>query len=98
FTPEAGIYLGLRSLYWQLASAKSDDDLRDVVARLWSMAVTIEDGNVSDAEQALRAAEEALRQALERGASGEAIKRLPQKRRAALDKFMQALAEQIRKN
>ena len=37
-----------------------------MVARLWSMAVTIEDGNVSDAEQALRAAEEALRQALER--------------------------------
>ena len=98
FTPEAGIYLGLRSLYWQLNSAKSDDELRDVVARLWSMAVTIEDGNVSDAEQALRAAEEALRQALERGASDEEIKRLTEELRAALDKFMQALAEQMRKN
>jgi uncharacterized protein (TIGR02302 family) len=98
FTPETGIYLGLRSLYWQLSGAKSDDDLRDVVARLWSMAVTIEDGNVSDAEQALRAAEEALRQALERGASDEEIKRLTEQMRAALDKFMQALAEQMRKN
>jgi uncharacterized protein (TIGR02302 family) len=98
FTPEAGIYLGLRSLYWQLSSAKTDDALRDVVARLWSMAVTIEDGNVSDAEQALRAAEEALRQALERGASDEEIKKLTEQLRAALDKFMQALAEQMRKN
>jgi len=98
FTKEAGIYLGLRSLYWTLSSAKSDDDLRDVVARLWSMAVTIEDGNVSDAEQALRAAEEALRQALERGAPDEEIKRLTDQLRAALDKFMQALAEQMRKN
>jgi hypothetical protein len=59
--PETNIYLGLRSIYWQLARAKSDDGLRDVVARLWAMAVTIEDGNVSDAEKALRAAQEALR-------------------------------------
>ncbi len=98
FIPEAGIYLGLRAIYWQLANAKSDDDLRDVVSRLWSMAVLIEDGNVSDAEQALRAAQEALRQALERGASDEELKKLMDQLRAALDKFMQALAEELRKN
>ena len=39
FTPETNVYLGLRSIYWQLARAKNDDGLRDVVARLWSMAV-----------------------------------------------------------
>ncbi len=53
FMPETNIYLGLRSIYWHLARAKDDDGLREVVARLWSMAVTIEDGNVSEAEQAL---------------------------------------------
>jgi len=98
FTPEAGIYLGLRSIYWQLDHAKSDDDLRDVVARLWSMAVGIEDGNVSEAEQALRAAQDALRQALENGASEEEIKQRTEELRAALDKFLQALAEQQRNN
>ena len=67
-------------------------------ARLWDMAVFIEDGNVSDAEAALRAAQEALRQALERGASDEEIKRLTDQLRAALDKFLQALAEELRKN
>ena len=36
FMPETNIYLGLRSIYWQLARAKSDDELRDVVARLWA--------------------------------------------------------------
>ena len=51
-----------------------------------------------DAEQALRQAQEALRQALERGASDEEIKKLTDDLRAALDKFMQALAEQMRKN
>src|SRR6266481_5658373 len=95
---ESNVYLGLRAIFWQLARAKSDDQLRDVVARMWDMAVHLEDGSVSDAEQALRAAEEALRQALERGASDEEIKRLTDQLRAALDKFMQALAEQMRKN
>ncbi|MBV8420298.1 MAG: TIGR02302 family protein [Hyphomicrobiales bacterium] len=98
FNMESNVYLGLRAIFWQLARAKSDDQLRDVVARMWDMAVHLEDGSVSDAEQALRAAEEALRQALERGASDEAIKRLTDQLRAALDKFMQALAEQMRKN
>jgi len=73
FNIEANVYLGLRSIFWQLARAKSDDQLREVVARMWDMAVHLEDGSVSDAEQALRAAEEALRQALERGASDEEI-------------------------
>ncbi|MGE0034405.1 MAG: TIGR02302 family protein [Xanthobacteraceae bacterium] len=98
FNMETNVYLGMRSIFWQLARAKTDDQLRDVVARMWDMAVNLEDGNVSDAEQALRAAEEALRQALERGASDEEIKKLTDQLRAALDKFLQALAEQLRKN
>ena len=98
FTPEASVYLGLRSIYFDLANAKSDDGMREVVARMWDMAVQIEDGNVSQAEQALRAAQEALRQALERGASDQELKKLMDDLRAAMDKFLQALAEQMRKN
>jgi uncharacterized protein (TIGR02302 family) len=98
FHMDTNVYLGLRSIYWQLAHAKSDDQLRDVVVRMWDMAVHLEDGSVSDAEQALRAAEEALRQALERGADDEEIKKLTDQLRAALDKFLQALAEQLRKS
>ncbi|HXZ22536.1 MAG TPA: TIGR02302 family protein [Pseudolabrys sp.] len=98
FTPESGVYLGLRSIYYSLENAKSDDALRGVVARLWEMAVQLEDGNVSQAEQALRQAQEALRQALERGASDEEIKKLMEQLRAAMDKFLQALAEELRKN
>ncbi|MCK9916251.1 TIGR02302 family protein [Microbacteriaceae bacterium K1510] len=98
FTPEAGVYLGLRSIYHQLQGAKTDDAMREVVARLWEMALQIEDGNVSQAEQALRQAQEALRQALDRGASDEEIKQLMDQLRAAMDKFLQALAEEMRKN
>src|SRR4029079_3290283 len=41
-------------------------------------------------------AQEALRQALERGASDEEIKKLMEQLRAAMDKFLQALVEEIR--
>jgi uncharacterized protein (TIGR02302 family) len=98
FTPDAGIYLGLRSIFWTLIRAKSDDDLREVTARLWQMAVGIEDGNISDAQANLRNAEEALRQALERGASDEEIKKLMDQLRAAMDRFMQSMQEQLRNN
>ena len=98
FTPDAGIYLGLRSIFWSLIRAKTDDDLRDVTARLWQMAVAIEDGNISDAQANLRNAEEALRQALERGASDEEIKQLMDQLRAAMDRFLQAMQEQLRNN
>ena len=96
FTPEAGTYLGLRSVYWSLVRAKTDDDLRDVAARLWSMAVQLEDGDIADAQASLRNAEEALRQALERGASDEELKALMDQLRAAMDRFMQAMAEQLK--
>jgi uncharacterized protein (TIGR02302 family) len=98
FTPDSGIYLGLRSIFWTLIRAKNDDDLREVTARLWQMAVGIEDGNIADAQANLRNAEEALRQALERGASDEEIKKLMDQLRAAMDRFMQSMQEQLRNN
>ena len=98
FTPETSVYLGLRSIYFNLTRAKSDDQLREVVARMWDMATQLEDGNVSQSEMALRQAQDALRQALERGASDEELKKLMDQLRAAMDKYLQALAEEMRKN
>jgi uncharacterized protein (TIGR02302 family) len=98
FTPEAGQYLGLYSVARQLEAARSDDALREVVTSLWALAVTIEDGNITDVDKALRAAQDALKQALDRGASDEEIKKLTEDLRAALDNFMRQLAEQMRNN
>ncbi|MCK1637076.1 TIGR02302 family protein [Bradyrhizobium sp. 157] len=98
FTPEAGHYLGLFSVKHQLEAARTDAAMREVVASLWALAVTIEDGNITDVEKALRAAQEALKQALERGATDEEIKKLTDNLRAALDNFLRQLAEQFRNN
>jgi uncharacterized protein (TIGR02302 family) len=98
FMPDVGHYLGLRSVARQAAMAHTDDALREVVASLWALAVTIEDGNITDVDKALRAAQDALKEALERGASDEEIKKLTQDLRAALDNFLRQLAEQSRNN
>ena len=96
FMPDAGVYLGLREITWQLVRAKSDDDLRDVTSQLWTMAVDLEDGEMADAQAALRNAEEALRQALQNGASDAQIKQLMNKLREAMSRYLQALAQQLR--
>ena len=98
FMPETGQYLGLYGVARQLEAARSDDAMREVVASLWALAVSIEDGDITDVDKALRAAQEALKQALERGASDEEIKKLTQDLRAALDNFLRQLVEQQRNN
>ena len=98
FTPDVGVYLGLSSISALLIHAKTDDDLRNVVTRLWSMAIDLEEGEVADARDALRNAEEALRQAIERGASEREIKELMDRLRQAMNRYMQALAQQLRNN
>jgi uncharacterized protein (TIGR02302 family) len=98
FMPEIGQYLGLRDIDDQISRAKTDDQLREVVASLWALAVLIEDGDITDVDKALRAAQDALRQALDRGASDDEIKKLTEQLRAALDKFLQQLTEQMKNN
>ncbi len=98
FTPKVGEYLGLYNVTKQLEEARIDVQLREVVASLWGLAVSIEDGNITDVEKALRAAQDALKEALERDASDEEIKKLTENLRAALDNYLRQLAEQMRDN
>ena len=61
---------------------------------MWEMALRIEDGGLSDAERDLRAAQQQLRDALNRGAPQDEIRKLMDQMRAALDKFLNELAQQ----
>ncbi|RZS81998.1 uncharacterized protein (TIGR02302 family) [Phyllobacterium myrsinacearum] len=91
-------YLGLRSIRSRLNLAKSDDQLRDVVAYMWQVARGIEDGALSDAERSLREAQEALRQAIEQNASPEEIDKRMADLRKAMSKYMRELAQQAQRN
>lgn len=97
FMKETGVYLGMRMINERLRGSTSDDQLREVAELMWAMALQLEDGDMSDAERALRAAQENLQQALERGASEEEIKKLTEEMRRAMDRFMRQLAEQMQR-
>jgi uncharacterized protein (TIGR02302 family) len=96
FIPEAGTYLALRDISKSLQTAKSDPDLIDVTNELWSVAVAIEDHEQGDGKKALDAAREALRKALERGASPDEIKALTDRLKTALDTYLKGLAAKSR--
>jgi uncharacterized protein (TIGR02302 family) len=95
FTKDLSVYLGLRTAWIRLNEARTDVALRDVVQYLWQIALRIEEGDLSDAERQLKAAQERLREALERGATPEEIEKLTQELRQALNKFMQEYAERL---
>ena len=57
------------------------------------MAQQIENGDATQAERDLRAAEQALREALQRGASDEEIKKLMQNLREAAQRFANEMAK-----
>ncbi|SON53661.1 hypothetical protein HDIA_0120 [Hartmannibacter diazotrophicus] len=94
----AAIYLGLQHGEQLVRTATNDDELRAAADYLWQMALTIEGGDASIAEQRLREAREKLREALENGASDEEIAKLMDELREAMNEYMQALAEQMRQN
>ena len=97
FGVTAGIYLGFHNIANRLTRARKDADLLGVADLMWEMALRIEDGGLSDAERDLRAAQQELRDALNRGAPQDEISKLMEQMRAALDKFLNELAQQAQR-
>jgi uncharacterized protein (TIGR02302 family) len=94
FIDDLQVYLALRSAYWRLQRDNTRTARNSVIAQLWNTALRIEDGNLTDAERALRAAQERLSKALEEGASDEEIQKLMQELRQALAQFLEQLSKQ----
>ena len=70
-------------------------DLAEVQDLLWNAALRIEDGNLAGAERTLEESRRALDKALADGASSEELTRLLDEFQAALDRYLDALAEQL---
>ncbi|KMO39999.1 hypothetical protein VQ02_09170 [Methylobacterium variabile] len=98
FTPQWGVFLGLKEAARRLRAAKSDEALVEVADLLWTMALQIEEGDLSDAEKALRAAQDRLKDALDRGASDQEIAKLTDELRQAMDRFLKEFAQRQQQN
>lgn len=71
-------------------------DLRDEVAEeLWQIALMVEEGDLNDARERLKRAQDQLAEAIRRGASPEEIQELMDEMRQAMDDYMEMLAENM---
>lgn len=93
-TEDTVVYLSLRNAYWRLDNDPSIESVKAVVDQLWSTALRIEEGDLPAAERDLKSAQDALMQALRENAPAEEIKKRIEELRAALSRYLQALAAQ----
>ncbi|MEM9371275.1 MAG: TIGR02302 family protein, partial [Pseudomonadota bacterium] len=101
FEDRHGPYLGMRIAVRRLATAIASETVPDaapeLVDLLWDIAISLEDGDISDALKRLRDAEQALRDALENG-TDEDIARAIDELRQAMNEYLQELARQAQEN
>jgi len=93
---DEGVYLQLRTAIRRLESGIDgiSEDTRDQVAEiLWNAALFLEEGDLDDALERLRQAQERLSEAMRQGASDEEIAQLMQELRDAMNDYMRQLAE-----
>ncbi|MGI9403401.1 MAG: TIGR02302 family protein, partial [Hyphomicrobium sp.] len=98
FIDSASIYLGLRTIYHSLRRDETREGMKSVTDGLWDLALRIENGDLSDAEKALREAQEKLADALEKGAPDAELKALMQQLREALKNYVDQMSKDAAKN
>ncbi len=84
-------YLLIRTSYWEIMNGRGEN-IDQTVEALWPLALQLEDKELALARRALDEAEQALREALENGASDEEINRLVEELRMAMNNYIEALA------
>lgn len=94
--PDLGNYLAIRSALTRMKLASSEAALKDTADYLWQIALGMEDAQLTDAEKALKDAQQKLSDALQRNASDDEIKKLTADLRKAMDAYMKELAERMR--
>ena len=98
FPTSASAYLGIRSVYWRLNYDVTETGLRSAVDQLWSIALKLEEGDLTDAQRRLRQIQDRLSKAIEDGASDEEIQKLMSELRQAMNDYLKQLAQQGQKN
>jgi uncharacterized protein (TIGR02302 family) len=92
FYDDPGNYLLLRTAMWRV-NKEAGGDYKETVNEFWPLALQLEDETLELARRRLEAAKEALRNALETGAGASEIEKLTEEMRAALQQYLQALAQ-----
>ncbi len=98
YRDDAVVYLALRLAAQRLRHVEGKEAVAAIEQLLWDTALRIEDGHMSMAERELRRLQQALQEALAKGAPDPEIERLMQELREALNRYLQALAEELQRH
>ena len=97
FDNNTGVYLALSSTASILQRSDSDADIADAQARLWSLALQLENDAVARTAKAVQAARDALKQSVQKGDKTE-IEKKAEALRKEIQRHLQALAEKARRD
>lgn len=92
YAGKSGLYLALRAAYWGVRVARADSDIEHVEILLWQTAVAIDHGQLLAAAEEMRHLQALLNAALAAHAPQDVIDALLQKYNQAMQRYMQALA------
>ena len=98
YRDDAVVFLGLRLAEERLRLNDDAQSIAGVEQLLWDTALRVEDGRMSLAERELRRLQQELQDALAKNAPDDEIDRLMSELRQALDRYLQALAENLARN
>jgi len=97
FGDDTVVFLGLRTAQARLVLDKDPGAIAKIQQLLWETAVRIEDGRSSLVQRDLRDAMKALQDALARNAPDAEIEKLTRDLQQAIDRYLQALAENMQR-
>jgi uncharacterized protein (TIGR02302 family) len=97
FDNNTGVFLALSSTATLLGRNGDPATIAEAQGRLWSLALQLEDDAVARTAQAVQAAREALKQAVQKGDKTDMDRKADALRRE-IQRHLQALAEQARRN
>lgn len=95
FNNDLAVFLSLMTARSRLAYQQEAGGVLSVLSLLWDTALRLEDGSLSLAQRDVERLQEQLREALENGAPEEDVAQIMEELRAALDRYLEALAQNL---
>ena len=93
----SGTQIAIAAIVSRIQNLRDHSDVEEAVNLLWQTALSIEEGDLSDARAELEAARKALERALADGASPEQLQELMKNLRGAMDRYMQSMKKEAEK-
>ena len=99
--PDEGSYLKLRVILRRIEqlsdTGMTDAKQEEIAQAMWDLALTLEDGDIGDALERMRNAQERLSEAIKRGASEDEVAQLMQELRDATQDYLRQKSQQAQR-